>query len=63
MKNLRGISMYKVVTIGMIATSEDVEGMILFYTKAGYRLEFMTNYFMVFMKPEPKKSKNESDKS
>ena len=52
--------MYKVVTIGMIATSEDVEGMILFYTKAGYRLEFMTNYFMAFMKPETKKSKSDN---
>lgn len=55
--------MFKVLSIGAIATPEDIEGMILFYTKAGYRLEFMTEKFMVFMKPESKKSKNESDKS
>lgn len=53
--------MCKVVSIGAIATPEDIHGMILFYTKAGYKLEFMTEKFMVFMKPENKKAKNEKE--
>jgi hypothetical protein len=47
----------RVISIGAIATAEDVQAMILFHTKAGYKLAFITDRFLVFLKPEPKEVK------
>jgi hypothetical protein len=51
----------KVLNIGVINTQVEVEHMIRMQIKDGMKLEFMNDRFMVFMKSESKKVKNEKN--
>jgi hypothetical protein len=55
--------MVKVLPINKMSQPLEIESIIQAYINKGYRLEFMTESFMVFMLAKDKAKKNEANKS